>query len=347
MIKSAIHYPSSSIRSLNTMKRALLLWDKYRVIGPFKEFEPDHNGPIREAWSLIGSVLVPEKSDQQRARGDIVEFLRDRERLDQRFFHSRQPTEQEHRSPYEVYPQKLLGETWYELEKAGLTRDLLPNADRQMSAWGGLMVMAKLADACAGEVFARVTDQPVAYRAIASEAQRVNRQDTGRLDEADVVPVLLSMVDATSIPISNLLCFRADEKDPTLRHNLLKSCSEHINAIRKAGGHNQIREIQDQFDRDMQLDLNKLRDILHTNKVRFGTSTAVLTAATGLFGTFAAMTHGFIQIGTTLAAFTSAGIGIKQVADIFGVGLDLTQRQRDTMEKHPMAYMHALSRQSA
>ena len=80
MIKSAIHYPSSSIRSLNTMKRALLLWDKYQVIGPFKEFEPDHNGLIREAWSLIGSVLVPEKSDQQRARGDIVEFLRDRER---------------------------------------------------------------------------------------------------------------------------------------------------------------------------------------------------------------------------------------------------------------------------
>ena len=209
------------------------------------------------------------------------------------------------------------------------------------------MVMAKLADACAGEVFARVTDQPVAYRAIASEAQRVNRQDTGRLDEADVVPVLLSMVDATSIPISNLLCFRADEKDPTLRHNLLKSCSEHINAIRKAGSHNQIREIQEQFDRDMQSNLNKLRDTLRTNKVKFGTSAAVLTVATGVFGAIAAMTHAPIQIGTTLTALGIAGLGIKQVADIFGGGLDLTQRQRDTMEKHPMAYMHALSRQSA
>ena len=97
----------------------------------------------------------------------------------------------------------------------------------------------------------------------------------------------------------------------------------------------------------MQVDLKRLRDTLRTNKVRFGTSTAILTAATGAFGAIAAMTHGPIQIGTTLAAFTSAGLGIKQVADIFGAGLDLTQRQRDTMEKHPMAYMHALSRQSA
>lgn len=86
MITSAIHYPNSRITDLNTMKRALLLWDRYNLIGPFRGFDPGHTGVIAEAFSLIGGVLVPEAREQQIAHDGIVAFLETRDRLDPRFF---------------------------------------------------------------------------------------------------------------------------------------------------------------------------------------------------------------------------------------------------------------------
>jgi hypothetical protein len=350
MITSAIHYPNSRITDLNTMKRALLLWDRYNLIGPFRGFDPGHTGVIAEAFSLIGGVLVPEAREQQIAHDGIVAFLETRDRLDPRFFLRRpgQAATSAGIPPeiYEVYPQKLLGETWWELERAGLTGDLLADADRPMTPWGGLVIMAKLADACAGDVFARVTNRADAYRAIANEIFRPDYRPSPATydDQAGVVPVLLSMIDASNIPIQNLLRFRVEERDPTLRHRLLAHVSDHISEMRKAQSFNQVRMIQDQFEREMRLDLKHLRDALRLSRIKFAVSATVLTTVTGAFAIASSMTHGAMQVGTALAALSSSGLGVKQLADSFGAGLDLRQRQRDIMERHPMAYMHELSR---
>jgi len=276
MLTSAIHYPHSSITDVNTMKRALLLWDKYNVIGPWQGFSPEHDGVIAEAFAEIGGVVVPEPREQQLAHDEIVSFLNLKDKLDHRFFlRQRGGHGESHRVPsdiYEVYPQKLLGPTWDALIEAGFAgRDLLPDADRPMTPWGGLLIMAKLADACAGKAFARVTDRVDAYRVIANETFRPDfRLPPGeREDEASVVPILLSLIDATSIPIANLMRFRADERDPSLRHSMLARISSHIETLRQATSFNQITMIKEQFEKDMRLDLKQLRDALRTNKIRF------------------------------------------------------------------------------
>ena len=330
MITSAIHYPNSRITDLNTMKRALLLWDRYNLAyrwgaGSRGARATDSSRRYcripRNARPLRSSLFPSSAGAGSYVCGHPPEI-------------------------YEVYPQKLLGETWWELERAGLTGDLLADADRPMTPWGGLVIMAKLADACAGDVFARVTNRADAYRAIANEIFRPDYRPSPATydDQAGVVPVLLSMIDASNIPIQNLLRFRVEERDPTLRHRLLAHVSDHISEMRKAQSFNQVRMIQDQFEREMRLDLKHLRDALRLSRIKFAVSATVLTTVTGAFAIASSMTHGAMHVGTALAALSSSGLGVKQLADSFGAGLDLRQRQRDIMERHPMAYMHELSR---
>lgn len=338
-LRSAIHYPHSRISDPSTMLHALLLWDTYHVIAPWPGFDPGHSGEIAEAWSAIGRITVPDPIEQKHAHDDIVAFIENRNRLSPRFFVSADRTSQH--EVYEVYPEKFLGETWGHLEQAGLAGDLLPNADRPMSTWGGLVIMAKLADACAGNAFARVTDKTDAYRAIADE---MPISETRNHDVPSTVPVLLKLINAQSIPLENLMRFRADEKSPALRHNLLDAVQDHLDALSQQRSTNQIKEVQDQFEKTMQRNLTDLRDALRFNKIKFVTSAATLALVTGAFATAAALQTGPLQIGNAIGAAATAGLGLKQLTDFFGGGLDLSERQRSTMLKHPMAYMHLLSK---
>ena len=88
---------------------------------------------------------------------------------------------------------------------ASLTDLPLPNGDYPFTQEGGLLVMAKLADACAGTRFARVTDRLMAYGMIGSAGQRPG-------NEAEVVPITLDLIDATSVPIENLIALRRREQ---------------------------------------------------------------------------------------------------------------------------------------
>lgn len=284
---------------------------------------------------MIGEVTVPDPAEQQAAHEDIVAFLEGRDRLSPKFFVSVEKAPSE---IYEVYPQKLLGETWDKLVQTGLAGELLPNDDRPLTTWGGLVIMAKLADACAGQVFARVTDRTIAYRAIASELERPKALPR---DTAAAIPILLSMIDSASLPLANLLRFRNDERDPSFRHRLLDAINDHVHALQKVESSNHIEELQRQFEADMQRNLQDLRDALRWNKIRFTTSASVLTVITGAFATAAALSSGTIQIGAALAG---ASIGTKKLFDLFGTALDLSERQRTTLAKHPMAYMHLLSK---
>jgi hypothetical protein len=95
----------------------------------------------------------------------------------------------------------------------------------------------------------------------------------------------------------------------------------------------------------MRQNLHDLRDALRSNKIKFTTSAAVLTLATGAFAAASALHAAPLQIGSALAAAGAAGFGFKGLASFFGAGLDLSERQRATMRQHPMAYMHVLSKQ--
>jgi hypothetical protein len=61
----------------------------------------------------------------------------------------------------------------------------------------------------------------------------------------------------------------------------------------------------------------------------------LLTGALGLSAAFA--------VGAAAAAGSSMAEISKTVADFLSAGLNFDRKQRDTMTKHPMAYMYALS----
>lgn len=134
------------------MKQALLFWDKYNIIAPWPDFKPDLESEIAEAWSIVGGTMVPDRSQKSQAHDDIVSFIENKGHLNDKFFFNKE-WRGGARDIYEVYPQKLLGETWRKLEDEGFAGELLPDFDRPMSHWGGLVIMAKLADACAGDTY--------------------------------------------------------------------------------------------------------------------------------------------------------------------------------------------------
>ena len=343
-MRSAVYYPRTTVHSRAMMQSSLLLWDRLHTIVPDRMYQPEYRdqSDLAEAWELIGAKIVPSEAQKRRSHEAIAATLNAR-RLPQNLYLIGQVDQPQ--DPYEIWPQKLSTRTWDLLRDHGLTDDQLPNGDFRFTQDGGLMVMAKLADACAGTQFARVTDRLMAYGMIGSDDRR-----PGTITE--VVPITLDLIDATSIPLENLIAFRKREESERrgsdyrrLRHSYADAIQAHTRALESA---------VDQFDRDeinrifrtkMEEDLRVLRSELGGNKIDLVLKPVVI-AAVAAAGTAAS---GADHLTTALAAGVGAVFGSSwkdigsAVADMFGNGLAFDRKQRETMSKHPMAYLYELS----
>ena len=230
IMRSAIYYPSTQVRSRKIMHSSLLLWDQLHTIVPMPTYATDYRGDsdMAEAWELIGRKITPTPQQQQRAHAAIVTTL-EAENLQPNLYEIAQV--EQAKEYYEVWPQKFTIETFELLRRHRLTDLPLPNGDYPFTQEGGLLVMAKLADACAGTTLARVTDRLMAYGMIGTGNQRAG-------NVSDVVPVTLDLIDATSIPLDSLIAFRRREaterrgRDYTrLRHAYADMVQEQIKAL--------------------------------------------------------------------------------------------------------------------
>lgn len=141
------------------MRSALLMWDEIKVIVPWEGFKPQHDRPaMAAAWELVGGTMSPDSVQQRRAHKSIKELLEAGLSVDV-LYRDDAPTQE----AYEMWPQKLLPETWDLLREHRMTATPLANGDYPFEEQGGLAVMSKLADACAGTTFARWTDRFLAY----------------------------------------------------------------------------------------------------------------------------------------------------------------------------------------
>ena len=341
-MRSAIYYPRTQVHSRPVMQSSLLLWDRLHTIVPAPHYAPSYDGrrDMAAAWELIGSGLVPRASQQRRAHDAIAATLRaglppDLYRVGQ----VDQPDDF-----YEVWPQKFSMETWDLLRHHQLTDVPLPNGDYPFTQEGGLLVMAKLADACAGNKFARVTDRLMAYGMIGSGDQR-----PGTVGE--VVPVTLDVIDASSIPLENLIELRrreASEKrggDYTaMRHAYADAVQAQAEALGGALDQFERDEINRDFAGRMGRDLRDLREALGGNRLELVMKPVVVATV----ATAASLASG-ISLPAALTVGASAALGSdwkeisKSVADLFSSGFNFDYKQRETMSKHPMAYMYALS----
>jgi hypothetical protein len=344
-MRSAVYYPRTTVQSRSIMQSSLLLWDKLHTIVPMPHYAPEYTDQVdlAEAWEMIGAKIVPNEAQKRRTHDAIDATLATR-RLPPNLSWVGAIDRPE--DPYEIWPQKFAERTWDLMREHGLTDDQLPNGDFRFTQDGGLMVMAKLADACAGTNFARVTDRLMAYGMIGSGEQRPGTT-------AEVVPITLDVIDATSIPIESLLAFRRREESERrggdyrkLRHRYADTVQHHMRALDDAIDQFERDEINRIFRDTIQEDLRDLRSELGGNRIDLVLKPVVVA---GIATSGAAAAAGADHLTTALAAGVGAVFGASwkeigsAVADLFGGGLAFDRKQREVMNKHPMAYMYALS----
>jgi hypothetical protein len=337
-MRSAVYYPYTSIRSVATIRSALLLWDELKVIVPWEDFRPDHeNRDIAAAWELVGGTMHPDKTQKRAAHKRIEEMLAAGHSVGVYFREDALPG-----ASYEMWSQKLLPETWDLLREHRLTGLPLASGDYPLDEQAGLAVMAKLADACAGKTFARWTDRFLAYGLVADRDPDVAAQTS-------VVPLTLSLLDMSSIPIDVLIDFRRREQSESrgrdyraLRHRYADRIVRHIEDTKSVESRNELEELRRQFEDEMRQDLRDLQDALRSNLIEAATSPVVVTAVVTA-GSWLATRD---PVATALAAAAGGGAAsaVQKVAELFRNRRGFSAKQRETMRKHPMAYLYALNR---
>lgn len=344
-MRSAVYYPRTTVHSRSLMQSSLLLWDQLHTIVPEQHYSPEYHdkADLAEAWELVGAKIVPNEAQKRRAHEAIETTLLARRLPPSLYWVGEVDRPQD---PYEIWPQKFSMRTWDLMKEHGLTAGQFPNGDFPFTQDGGLMVMAKLADACAGTQFARVTDRLMAYGMIGSSGQRPGTT-------AEVVPITLDLIDAGSIPIENLIAFRKREAKERrgddyrkLRHTYADRVQAHIRALDGAIDQFDRDEINRIFREKMAEDLRDLRSELGGNSIEFVLKPVVIagiaaaaTAATGAGNLSSALAG----VGGAVFGSNWKDIG-SAVADMFSGGLAFNRKQRETMTRHPMAYMYELAR---
>lgn len=342
-MRSAIYYPRTQVQSQELMQSSLLLWDELHTIVPDARYTPTYKGrsEMAEAWELIGKGMVPSSMQQNRAHIAIEASLE--AGLPQSTYLLSNIDQPE--DPYEVWPQKFSRETWMLLQQHQIAGSPLSNGDYPFTQEGGLLVMAKLADACAGTQYARVTDRLMAYGLIGNGGQRP-------ASEAEVVPITLDLIDASSVPINKLIQLRKREQSERLgsdftklRHRYADMVQAHVAALGAALDQIERDELNRQFRFSMKTDLNDLRRELGGNASDLLLKPVVVASLV----TGGALLTGAIDVPTALTAGAAAAVGAdvktiaKTVADFLSQGLKFDRSQRKAMSEHPMAYMYALS----
>ena len=320
------------------MRSALLMWDEVKVIVPWEEFRPRHGRPaMAAAWELVGGTMFPDPVQQRRAHQRIEELLASTAPMDV-LYRNDAPAS----GDYEIWPQKLLHETWNLLRERRMTPGPLANGDYPFEEQGGLAVMSKLADACAGTTFARWTDRFLAYGLVADRDPQMAAQTA-------VVPLTLSLIDASSISIERLIDFRRREQSErrggdyrTLRHRYADAVVRHVEATRMVESRNELRQLRREFEDDMRGDLRDLRDALGVGRLDAITSPVIVTAVVAASSWLA--TADPVATATAAMAGGGAARAIEKVVELFRLRTGFSAKQRKVMADHPMAYLYELNR---
>jgi hypothetical protein len=158
-MRSAMYYPYTEIQSESLMKTSLMLWDRVYVIAPFDGFKPNYaSKEAQECFDLIGECHCPSPDEKLRTHELVADFAT--RRLPESFSYVSKDSPHE---IYDVYPQKFLPETWKLLNEAGLAGPPSRNMVYPTAPFTGLTLMSLLADCCAGDNLARITDRSAAY----------------------------------------------------------------------------------------------------------------------------------------------------------------------------------------
>ena len=342
-MRSALYYPHTEIKGKNLLKTSLLLWDRLEFIVPYSDYEPEYQDKdVAEAIELFGVQHTPTGQEMKQAHNEIEDLAT--RQLPPAFYYRSAPDGYYH--DYEMYPQKLLPDTWRMLRELQLAGDLRANADYPLSEAAGLTIMSILADCCAGETRARITDRGLAYATVTNLL--VDDKPPIEADYERVVPLTLSVIEASDLPLRTLIDFRKREEKSgghairDLRHRYVDRIENHVKAVKAVKSASDARELELQFEVEMKDDLRHLRDELGMARTGALLSKDVVVTVVAGAGAFVAMTLGLhIDVPT---AFTLTGAPVT-IGGIFSARNKFSESRKSTMQKHPIAYLYELQRE--
>lgn len=340
-MRLALYYPHTEIQSVDLLRSALLLWDEIAVVAPWDGYRPTYQHPdFQRAFELIGRCLVPSETVRKKTHEFVEDFATRQLPPAFRYAAVEDPSE-----AYEVYPQKLLPETWGLLQDAGLAGAVLQNADYPVANPTGLTLMSMLADCCAGTERSRVTDRGAAYSQLASLLRSETGEDAKAQEAREsLIAVTLKVVDLSDVQLKDLVSFREREETEAkgyqyreLRHRYLDRLESAAARLALATTPEEVRDIHLQFSQDMKDDLRDLRDGLQSKSTQLLGSKEMVTAVVA----GAAALGSAIGFGTLpLPEAISVGGGMLTIGALLASKSKFAESRIDFLKKHPMAYLY-------
>lgn len=360
-MRSAIYYPHTEIKSESLLKTALLLWDDVRAIAPWPDYQPSYKtDSAREAFELVGKMHYPSDAQKRKAHALVEDFAT--RGLPEAFMYRPSDPNVGDKDRYEIYPEKLLPETWKVLQDADLVgKNRLSNSDYAATGPTGLSLMSLIADCCAGKTFTRVTDRGDAYASLAGcfiddGESTAQPQSTllSRLDDLlhgfrgddvqhELMTITLEVTDTTSIPFDNLLELRKAEHKTggnairDLRHRLSDRIEAQATLLAGATSTEDTDEIKRQFRSDMQDDLASLKDALKLEASQVLGTKEIITSVLAAVST-AALIHAGAAI--PMHEVVTATGGFVTLGGLFATKSKFARTRQKLLLEHPTAYLY-------
>jgi hypothetical protein len=344
-MRSALYYPHTEIRNENLLKSALFLWDKVHVIVPWPQYTPRYEAKrAQEAFALVGVCHYPTEEEKRKAHEFIEDFAT--RPLPKPFNYSAPKGD---RDIYEIYSQKLLHNTRRLLKDSGLIGEQLANADMPATQATGLTLMSILADCCAGETLARITDRGSAYATLSGllVEDDGNKQRGISATCEQLLQVTLKIANVEALPLDKLIDLRKREDGARdghdirqLRHKFRERLETQAKLLAGAKTQTDCSELSRQFEDDMKDDFRSLREALKLEafqtigtKEILGSIVAGISAATAV--TLGAPFHTPEALVGSAAALTTVGI--------LTTASKYARTRQKILSDHPMAYLYDAS----
>jgi hypothetical protein len=352
-IPSALYYPHANITDEALIRNSLLLWDQVEYITPFgknshERFESKH---YNEAIDILTVPRLPTDSEKEEVHSRIVEQLQ--KGLPKSFFlDSNESVESQ--MMYSIYPGKLAHKTWQLLETHYLAKYGADELEYELNYLLGLMVMAILADVCAGESKRKITDRADAYSflqkftTLEAGGNYVKGCDVSQVgaEYGRLVTLSLKVLDTDDIPVSDLIEMRKREaKSSTkdyrkFRLNYLSKLDEYVDKIVKPGmRESDIKEYERQFEKDMEGDLSDLKSELRIIGKKSLLSKEVFVAAAAIPGALSTPIVGLTDVAQILGTI---GVGA-----LVKAGIEYKEARKKALRANTMSWLYLAENRSS
>lgn len=340
---SALYYPHTSIRSPGLIKTALLLWDHVECIVP-DTYERSTHMPrdLAEATEIIVRPHKPSESAKMRVHERLTALMKN----------GVPPWVRANAGPdglhdhYLMYADKLLHETWTFLAHHDLLAPSPDARDYAVPPALGLLMLAMLADECAGTTRTKVTDREQAYNwlfgAMTSElgGEYLATVDASHLaDTYDrLVTATVRILNVESIPMNRLLSVRKknDAALRPLRKRYLERLGQHVSAMLAPKVSLSDRdELARSFEADMAGDFAALRQDLG-----YAAKEALFSKEIGVCA-LAVAGVAFAPATLPVAAKTLATVG---VGALLSTHTKYRKARAKALADHPTSWLYSVSR---